>query len=313
LIIANRSQMNPKNALQGLNNPAIIVHGGAWSIPDDLKAEHLVGVINAVKTGYQILVEHGSALEAVERAVVCMEEDPTFDAGIGSFLNEEGYVELDALIMDGNTLNAGAIGAVSNCRNPIILARRLLEKINSPMMLVGRGADKFAEKVGLSCDPKELIIPREQERWEKGNVGKDIFSPNAKGTVGAVAVDMNGHLASATSTGGSPFKMIGRLGDSPLIGSGGYASEVAAASSTGHGESFMKLNAAKLAIDLVEQGHTPQMAAKIVIEKIASINGYGGIIIIDKQSRLGFHFSTTRMAYASISKEGHLDSGIDPK
>ncbi|UCG03292.1 MAG: isoaspartyl peptidase/L-asparaginase [Candidatus Heimdallarchaeota archaeon] len=291
--------------------PVIIVHGGAWSIPDSLKLRHLNGVTKAVKAGYQILVEHGSALDAVERAVVCMEEDPIFDAGVGSFLNEEGYVELDALIMDGNTLNAGAIGAVSNCRNPIILARMLLEEDNSPIMLVGQGADKFAEKMKINTDPKDLIIPREQKRWEKGNKGEDIFSPNTSGTVGAVALDEKGHLASATSTGGSPYKMVGRLGDSPIIGSGGYASEVAAVSSTGHGESFMKLNAAKLATDLIEQGYPPQDAAKAVIEKISDINGYGGIITVDRLGRIGYFFSTTRMAYAYISKEGKLVSGID--
>ncbi|MFX0124663.1 MAG: isoaspartyl peptidase/L-asparaginase [Candidatus Hodarchaeota archaeon] len=305
--------MNSINSLHGSIKPAIIVHGGAWSIPDSLRVGHLNGVTKAVKIGYQILAEHGTALEAVEKAVVCMEEDPIFDAGIGSFLNEEGYVELDALIMDGRTLNAGSIGAVSNCRNPIVLARRLLEEKNSPMMLVGRGADKFAKKMKLNCDPKDLIISREQTRWEKGNTGEDIFSPNTTGTVGAVAVDIKGHLASATSTGGPPYKMVGRLGDSPLIGSGGYACEVAAASSTGHGESFMKLNAAKLATDLVGQGNTPQATAEIVIKKIANINGYGGIIIVDKHGRIGYCFSTTRMAYAYILTNGQLESGIDMK
>ncbi|MFX1518075.1 MAG: isoaspartyl peptidase/L-asparaginase, partial [Promethearchaeota archaeon] len=122
-----------------------------------------------------------------------------------------------------------------------------------------------------------------------------------------------GSLASATSTGGSPFKMIGRLGDSSIIGSGGYACEVAAVSSTGNGESFMKLNAAKLATDLIEKGYTPQMAAKIVIDKIAGIGGFGGIILIDKKGRIGYHFNTIRMAYALISKDGYLDSGIDHK
>lgn len=297
---------------QGSIKPTIIVHGGAWNIPDSLRAGHLNGVSKAVKTGYQILNENGSALDAVEKAVASMEDDPIFDAGVGSFLNEEGYVELDALIMDGKTLNAGAIGAVTNCCNPIVLARRLLDKENSPMMLVGLGANLFAKKMRLNCDSKDLIIPREQKRWEKGKLGEDIFSPEiAKGTVGAVALDVNGHLASATSTGGSPYKMVGRLGDSPIIGSGGYACKVAAASSTGHGESFMKLNAAKLAIDLIEQGFTPQAAAKVVIEKISEIKGYGGIIIIDKEGRLGFHFSTTRMAYAYISREGQFKSGID--
>lgn len=290
--------------------PTIIVHGGSWSIPDSLRAGHLNGVIKAVRIGYQILQQRGSALEAVEQAVVCMENDPIFDAGVGSFLNEQGYVELDALLMDGKTLNAGAIGAVSNCRNPISLARRLLEKPDSPMMLVGVGANSFAEKTGLSCDPKELIIPREQERWEKGQ--SDIFIPNAQGTVGAVALDINSNLASATSTGGAPYKMVGRLGDTSIIGSGGYACEIAAASSTGHGESFMKINAAKLAVDLIRQGFSSQNTAREVIDRIAEINGYGGIIIVDKNGELGYFFNTSRMAYAFITREGELVSGIDP-
>jgi beta-aspartyl-peptidase (threonine type) len=311
MIFADRGKMNSKNSSQQLQKPAIIVHGGAWSIPDELKAEHLDGVTNAVKTGYQVLFQEGSALDAVEKAVIGMEDNPIFDAGIGSFLNKEGEVQLDALIMDGGTLEAGAIGAVSNCRNPIMLARRLLEKSPSPMMLVGRGADLFAEENRISCNPQELIIPREKERWENEKGSTDIFTPNNSGTVGAVAVDLKGNLASATSTGGSPFKMVGRLGDSSLIGSGGYASEVAAASSTGHGESFMKLNAAKLATDLVKQGYPPQSAAKIVIEKIVEINGFGGIIIIDKKGRIGYYFNTTRMAYALISSKGELNFGID--
>ncbi|MFW9906265.1 MAG: isoaspartyl peptidase/L-asparaginase [Candidatus Thorarchaeota archaeon] len=305
--------MTSINSSNHSTKPSIVVHGGAWNIPDTLRDGHLNGVTKAVETAYQVLINNGSALEAVEKAVVCMEENTIFDAGVGSFLNEEGYVELDALIMDGRTLNAGAIGAVTNCRNPISLARRLLEEKNSPMMLVGRGADIFAEKTNLNCDPKELIIPREQERWEKGRTGEDIFSPNTTGTVGAVALDTQGHLASATSTGGAPYKMVGRLGDSSIIGSGGYASEVAAVSSTGHGESFMKLNAAKLATDLVEKGYTPEEAAKTVIKKISAIKGYGGIIIIDNQGRIGYHFSTTRMAYAYISQEGELFTGIDLK
>jgi beta-aspartyl-peptidase (threonine type) len=305
--------MTSSNSSYQSVKPAIIVHGGAWNIPDTLKDGHLKGVTKAAKTAYKVLINNGSALEAVEQAVVCMEEDPIFDAGVGSFLNEEGYVELDALIMDGRTMNAGAIGAITNCRNPITLARKLLEEENSPMMLVGKGADKFAERLNLNCDPKDLIIPREQERWKRGKDGEDIFSPAPKGTVGAVALDVKGYLASATSTGGSPYKMVGRLGDSPIIGSGGYASEVAAVSSTGHGESFMKLNAAKLATDLVERGHTPQEAAKAVIEKISDIKGYGGIIIIDKEGRIGYYFSTTRMAYAYISQEGEFTTGIDLK
>lgn len=304
--------MRDINPLQESLKPAIIVHGGAWSIPDSLREDHITGVINAVKIGYKLLIDGKSALDAVEEAATSMEDNPIFDAGVGSFLNEEGDVELDALIMDGSTLEVGAIGAVSNCKNPIKLARKLLGKSFSPMMLVGRGAAIFAEKMGLSCSPEELIVPREKKRWEKAKGGVDIFTPTAKGTVGAVAVDKEGNLATANSTGGSPFKMVGRLGDTPLIGSGGYASERAAASSTGHGESFMKLNAAKLATDLCEN-QTPQNVARIVIDRIANIAGYGGIIIVDRYGKIGYFFNTERMAYALITTEGELFYGIDPK
>ncbi|MHA2225485.1 MAG: isoaspartyl peptidase/L-asparaginase [Candidatus Hodarchaeales archaeon] len=299
------------NSFQSIASPAIIVHGGAWNIPDEMKDKHLYGVIDAVKTGYHTLQNQGSALDAVEKAVVCMENNSIFDAGIGSFLNEEGIVELDALIINGNTLDAGSIGAVHCCQNPIVLARRLMEISHSPMMLVGRGADLFARKTGLSCDPKELIVPRELSRWEENKREFDIFTPDQKGTVGAVALDRKGNLASATSTGGSPFKMVGRIGDTPILGSGGYANQFAAVSSTGHGESFMKINAAKLATDLVEQGYSPTNAAKVTIGKIADIKGYGGIIIVNRKGDIGYFFNTSRMAYASISNTGELISGID--
>ncbi|MFX0182921.1 MAG: isoaspartyl peptidase/L-asparaginase [Candidatus Hodarchaeota archaeon] len=307
---SSRNIENPSEKAGNQTHPAIIVHGGAWSIPDSLKEDHLKGVRKAVKIGYQILFQKGTALRAVENAVACMEDDSVFDAGLGSFLNEEGIVELDALIMDGSTLNAGAIGAVRNCRNPITLARLLLEQ-TSTMMVVGKGADLFAEKMNLSCDPKELIVHREQERWERGK--EDIFTPNVGGTVGAVAIDSKGNLSSATSTGGSPFKMVGRLGDTPIIGSGGYANKVAAASSTGHGESFMKLNVAKMAVDLVDSGCHPQKAAQAVIEKVARIEGYGGIIIVNNEGQIGYSFNTARMAYAIITREGELSVGIDAK
>lgn len=304
--------MSHINPLQESFKPAIIVHGGAWSIPDSLREDHINGVTNAVKIGYKHLIDGKNALAAVEEAVVCMEDNPVFDAGVGSFLNEKGYVELDALIMDGSTLEAGAIGAVMNCKNPIKLARKLMEKPSYLMMIVGRGADLFAEETGLNCDPNDIVIPREYERWKNKGGKDDIFSPTSKGTVGAVAIDEMGKLASATSTGGSPFKKVGRLGDTSLIGCGGYANEYAAASSTGHGESFMKIVAARLASELIETGYTASNAAKKIIQKIAKIKGFGGIIIVDSKGNIGYHFNTVRMAHALITQDGKLISGIDP-
>ena len=232
-------------------NPVLVVHGGAWAIPDDMVNAHLNGVRQALSTGWQVLERGGTSLDAVEEAVVVLENDETFDAGRGSFLNRDGKVQLDAFIMDGTTLRGGGVGCVERLRNPVRAARKILS--NSPhVYFVGEGAERFASEHGIPlCSNEELIIPREVERLREyqahSHAQPDLFAPTiSHDTVGAVALDSSGNIAAATSTGGTLNKAPGRLGDSSLIGCGCYAdNESAAASTTGWGEPIMKLVLAK--------------------------------------------------------------------
>ena len=195
---------------------SFIVHGGAWDIPDDLVEAHRNGVRQALAIGWNILTNGGSAVEAVEKSVNVMEDDPTFDAGRGSFVNSIGEIELDASIMDGTTFRAGAIAAVQNIRNPISLARVIMDK-SEHILLAGRGAVRFAEEHGITqCSKEDLLVGRELERWKeiqrstKSISTKDAFRKKMPhDTVGAVAVDRNGVIASGTSTGGTPNQYPG--------------------------------------------------------------------------------------------------------
>ena len=208
------------------NQPVLVVHGGAWAIPGEMVDAHINGVRNAMEAGWRVLGKGGSALDAVEEAVVIMEDDETFDAGRGSFLNREGKVQLDALIMDGNTLRAGGVGGVERLRNPVRAARKILSE--SPhVYFVAEGAERFAAEHGIPlCRNEDLIIPREVARLKEfqGHAAAqkpDLFAPEiSHDTVGAVALDKDGNVAAATSTGGTLNKAPGRLGDSSLIGCG---------------------------------------------------------------------------------------------
>ena len=219
-------------------NPIIVVHGGAWAIPDDMLDAHRVGVTNAAAAGWQVLERGGSALDAVEEAVVVLEDDETFDAGRGSFLNRDGKVQLDAFIMDGATLRGGGVGCVERLRNPVRAARKILS--DSPhVYFVAEGAERFAAEHGIAlCRNEDLIIPREVERLREyqsqaSTHGNDLFAPAiSHDTVGAVALDRDGNIAASTSTGGTLNKDPGRLGDSSLIGCGCYADNQSAAAST---------------------------------------------------------------------------------
>ncbi len=280
-----------------------MVHGGAWAIPDSLVEPHKEGVKKAALNGWKVLKEGGSALDSVMEAVRIMEDDPAFDAGIGSFLNEEGRVDLDASIMDGDSLEAGAVASVYRVRNPIKLARLVMEKTEH-ILLVGEGAHRLAERMGLEIiDPSELIIEREYRRWkemrEKGYSPKQAFVEDS--TVGAVAVDSKGKFAAALSTGGTPNKMVGRVGDVPIIGSGLYADSLkGAAASTGHGESIMRVILAKSTVDMLGLGLSAQAAAEAAIDLLRRINGYGGIIVIDRKGNIGYAYNTPRMAVAYV-------------
>src|SRR5258707_14220620 len=308
------------------SDPVLVIHGGAWAMPDEMVAAHINGVRHALAAGWRVLDRGGSALDAVEEAVVIMEDDETFDAGRGSFLNRDGKVQLDALIMDGATLRAGGVGCVEHLRNPIRAARKILSE--SPhVYFVGEGAEKFAAEHGVPlCKNEELIIPREVERLRAYQAtqndskadGNDLFAPAADDptishdTVGAVALDRNGNIAAATSTGGTLNKAPGRLGDSSLIGCGCYAdNESAAASTTGWGEPIMKLVLAKWAADRVESGSLPEWVAQEAMNYLKQrVNGHGGMILLDAQGRFGIAHNTPRMAWA-IRTMQKQEAGID--
>jgi len=271
-----------------VNNIALIVHGGAWDIPPEVKELCNNGVRRALDRGWRILENGGSALDACEQSIIELEDDPIFDAGIGSHLNRDGKVQLDAILMNGATLKSGAVVAVERIRNPIRLARVVLEK-SEHMLIAGYGAEQFALEHGMGlCDPSDLITEREAHIW--ANLG----------TVGAVALDIGGNLASGTSTGGTQYKYPCRVGDSALVGCGCYADNAASAvSTTGHGESIMKIVMAKAANDSVAAGKDAQAAADALIALLMKrTGGRGGLIVLDRQGRPGFAFSTGDMAYA---------------
>ncbi len=288
----------------------LVVHGGAWAIPDDMVEAHVAGVRQAIATGWEVLADGGSAVEAVEEAVVVMEDDDTFDAGRGSFLTRDGRVQLDAFLMDGATLRAGGVGCVERLRNPIRAARKVLDE--SPhVYFVGAGAEQFAAEHGLPlCDNRELVLEREVVRLKQIQAhpvsGKEneMFGPTiSHDTVGAVALDARGNLGAATSTGGTLNKAPGRVGDSSLIGCGCYAdNQSAAVSTTGWGEPIMKLVLGKWAVDRVAGGAEPQAASEQAIAYLKSrAGGHGGMILLDARGRCGIFHSTPRMAWAMRS------------
>jgi beta-aspartyl-peptidase (threonine type) len=304
-------------------------------MPDDMVEAHLQGVNNALAAGWRVLERGGpgecSALDAVEAAVVIMEDDETFDAGRGSFLNRDGKVQLDALIMDGATLRAGGVGCVERLRNPVRAARKILSE--SPhVYFVAEGAERFAEEHGIAlCKNEDLIIPREVERLKKyqtelaqreasgsTQTGNDLFAPTthdatiSHDTVGAIALDRNGNIAAATSTGGTLNKAPGRLGDSSLIGCGCYADNLsAAASTTGWGEPIMKLVLAKWTADRISAGNMPEWSATEAINYLEQrLNGHGGIIVLSPDGHFGIAHNTPRMAWAFKTAQKE-DAGVE--
>ena len=302
--------------------PSLIVHGGAWNIPEEAIEDCRAGIEHALQAGWQILSHGGAALDAVEAAIVILEDDTTFDAGIGSHLNRDGRVQLDAIVMDGATLKAGAVAGVERVRNPIRLARRVLEN-SDHMMLVGAGAETFAAENGIPlCAPEDLVIERERKAWrrclEDSHAAENHLS-HESGTVGAVALDAKGNLIAATSTGGTCCKFPGRVGDSPLIGCGCYADkEAGGVSCTGHGEGIMKIVMAKMAVDLLSDpralsphrdGSGPvtisQAVADACVRKLVHrAHTTGGLILLDREGRPAAAFNTPRMAYGHVQRDG---------
>ncbi len=289
----------------------IVVHGGALDIPDRLVDANLKGVEKATKAGWKVLEEGGSALDAVVAAVNVLEDDPTFDAGIGSVLTEDGTVEMDALIMDGSTLGAGAVAGVRDVRYPIRLARKVMEE-TPHVMMIGEGANRVATEHGLErITQDELVTDEAKLEFKEWSKKAEFGSSFGHDTVGAIALDAEGNIAAATSTGGVTGKRVGRIGDVPLIGSGGYAdSRVGGVSTTGHGESIMKVNLARLVLNYVEAGMGIQEAADKALGYMSvRVNGNGGLIALDSEGNIGASFTTKRMVWAYI-KDGKLESSI---
>ncbi len=291
---------------------ALIVHGGAGDIGDSDAEPSRRACEVAATIGFQVL-QQGTALDAVEAAIVAMEDNPALNAGFGSVLNQAGQVSMDASFMDGKTLDAGAVAGILHIKNPIRLARRVMESEHT--FLIGEGAERFASEKGMSfVDNETLKTIAQIERWKEclahPPAPHKALSRSVHGTVGCVALDQQGHVAAGTSTGGMLFKRVGRVGDSPLIGCGVYADdELGGASATGWGEAITRVVLSKYALDELKTGCTAQQAAQKAIEHLArKVGGDGGIILISRIGQVGFAFSTRRMAYAYIDQDRQIRS-----
>ena len=304
----------------------IAIHGGAGtilrsSLTEEKEKLYTGALRDALNTGYSILEKGGSALDAVETAVKKLEDCPLFNAGKGAVFSHEGRNELDAAIMDGSTLKAGAVAQVRTIKNPVTAARRVMEK-GDFVFLSGQGADEFAAKSG--CEIVDTSYFFEQYRWDQllkvrdssraktdssntGMINPWTEAEEKFGTVGAVALDQQGNLAAATSTGGTVNKRYNRIGDSPVIGAGTYANNsTCAISCTGRGEEFIRLVAGKDISDMMEYGgkSSSKAAENFIHEKLVKINGRGGLIIVDAKGNIGMFFNTTGMYRASIGADG---------
>lgn len=299
---------------------SMIVHGGAGDIPPAYHEVARQGCHEATLVGWHVLQTGGSALDAVEAAVRTLEDNPAYNAGTGACLSVEGHIELDAGIMDGRSLNVGAVAGIELIKNPISLARAVLASPH--VMLVGQGAEYFATEHGIEqCKFEDLLTERQYQRWktylnahglnpedEPSFIRRQVAVLAAReeekhGTVGAVAVDSTGAVAAATSTGGMQNKYPGRVGDSPLVGCGFYADELAAVSCTGYGEDFVRLMIAKRAADFVAQGLSASAAAKAAIDFLsARATGTGGLILVDTTGGIGYAWNSQHMARAYMTE-----------
>jgi beta-aspartyl-peptidase (threonine type) len=298
----------------------LVIHGGAGTIErskmtPSSEQEYRAGLERSLKAGFEILQRGGSSLDATEAAVRVLEDDPHFNAGKGAVFTSEGVNELDAAVMDGKTLKAGAVASVKRIKNPVSLARLVMEK--SPhVMLDCAGAEAFAKEQGIELvDPKYFFT---QERWDalkrvqeaakKGGVGKSfvISDQDCHGTVGAVALDQAGNLAAATSTGGTTNKHPGRIGDSPVIGAGTYANNATCAvSATGDGEYFIRATVGHDISALMEyRAMSVDAAAQAVLKKVENLGGTGGLIAIDRNGQTAMPFNTSGMYRGRVGADG---------
>lgn len=315
--MATRLPPDPDNSMPDTDNYSLMIHGGAGALDNVTSEKEAVRYLEAMRVtlehGRDILKAGGSALEAVEGCASLLEDDPLFNAGKGSVLNEDGRVEMDAAIMDGRTLAAGAVAGVHNIANPIQLARLVLAESNH-VMLIGGGAMRFAEALGMEQTPDHYFLtPDRITQWEqakrRGTLGLDHDAQGDQkyGTIGAVALDRQGHLAAATSTGGIVNKQFGRVGDSPIIGAGVFADDdTCAVSCTGFGEDFLRTVLAKTLSDLMAfQGLDGAAAAAAGIDYLRrKVAGRGGFILLDRDGGCHSAFTTKRMIHGWIEHGG---------
>lgn len=309
----------------------MVIHGGAGTISREQmtparEAAYRASLERALRAGYAVLQRGGRSLDAVQAAINVMEDDSLFNAGKGAVLNAQGQAELDAAVMDGATLAAGSVAGLHRVRNPITLARAVMEK--SPhVMMIGDGAEVFAQQQGITLvDPGYFITATRRAQWERARAADSVRAASGRGmavnepaysvpeerkfgTVGAVALDQAGNLAAGTSTGGTMMKRYGRVGDAPIIGAGTYASNSSCAvSATGTGEYFIRNTVARSICALVEYGRMPlaQAADSIVMRQLVKQNGDGGIIAMDRQGNWTWPFNTSGMYRGHVDAAGNV-------
>lgn len=287
--------------------PKIIIHGGAWEWEDALDAGKHEGLKKAISIGNKILTDGGSALDAVEQTVIALENNPVFDAGTGGYLNQDGQVQLDALFVDGAKLDFGAVAGVTAVKNPISLARKIMEQ-TAQCFFVGEGANRQAELLGMQRIANiELVTPQMQQYFN------DRRLDGPSDTVGAIALDVNGNFAAATSTSGTPYKPAGRVGDSPLFGSGAFAQNgVGAAGATGQGEHIMRALLSKYACDRLDATTDAIGAAVASAKYVESLfaNSMSGVIIIDKNGKVGAAHTSPKLAFAFVDDKGLIRTAM---
>ena len=299
--------------------PAIAVHGGAGDIPPaeltpEREAAYHAGLERALRAGESILAAGGASLDAVVAAVQVLEDDPLFNAGHGAVIAANGICELDAAVMDGRDLRAGAVTGVRHVRNPISLARLVMER--SPhVMLSGPGAEEFALERGLPPVPNRYFVTERRQRELTAALAADAagFRESLMGTVGAVALDAQGNLAAATSTGGTTGKRWGRVGDSPVIGAGTYAAnDCCAVSATGHGEYFIRASVAHEIASLMRYAglDARAAAARVVHEQLRQLGGDGGVIVVGRDGTIAMPFNSRGMLRGSIDAQGRITTAI---
>ncbi|MBW8051454.1 MAG: isoaspartyl peptidase/L-asparaginase [Cytophagales bacterium] len=340
VLISTISSAISQNEKKNINKITIVIHAGAGTIlkgnmTPEKEDAYKTKLKEALQVGYEILKVEGSSLDAVEAAINVLEDSPLFNAGKGAVFTNEGKNELDASIMDGKTLNAGAVAAVTVIKNPVSAARKVME--NSPhVLLCYAGAEKFAKEQGLEIvDPSYFFTEKrykyfkenkkkeqgtkdkergtgvEDQKDDPGGKGdiKDISNVHSFGTVGAVALDVNGNLAAGTSTGGMSNKRFGRIGDSPIIGAGTYANnKTCAVSATGHGEYFIRSVVAYDISALMEyKGASLEKAAnEVIMKKLVELGGTGGVISVDKDGNIAMPFNTAGMFRGYVKGDGEI-------